>query len=96
LWSSTPLILASLVACKMTAAAFVAIRLDRSGLLSDRILITGALTWGIVVLGLYRVFVWLFAMPVFPSFVLGLFAILLVPLARLSAAPLALSWNRHR
>jgi len=41
--------------------------------------------------------VWLFCTPEFiPRALAGLVAILAVPLARVSAAPLALAWNRHR
>ena len=32
----------------------------------------------------------------FRTYLLALVAILAIPLARLAAAPLALSWNRHR
>jgi hypothetical protein len=42
------------------------------------------------------VLVWLLFAPFMPRYLLGLVAILAVPLARLSAAPLALAWNRHR
>ena len=34
--------------------------------------------------------------PLVPRYVLMLLVILAVPLARVSAAPLALAWNRHR
>jgi len=34
--------------------------------------------------------------PIFPRYLLALVAILAIPLARVSAAPLALAWNRHR
>src|SRR5204863_9080970 len=41
LWNALPLILAGLVALKMSAAAWIATRLYRSRLLSDRALVTG-------------------------------------------------------
>jgi len=34
--------------------------------------------------------------PLVPRYFLALLAILAIPLARVSAAPLALAWNRHR
>jgi hypothetical protein len=96
LWSALPLILGVLVCFKMSAAAWVATRLYRSRVLSDRTLVTGAAGWAAAVLALYGVLVWLLFAPFMPRYLLGLVAILAVPLARLSAAPLALAWNRHR
>ena len=96
LWDAIPLILAILVGVKMSAASLVAIRLYRSRLLSDRAFVTGAAIWLVAVLALYGLFVWLLSTPLFPRYVLALLAILPIPLARLSAAPLALAWNRHR
>jgi hypothetical protein len=96
LWNALPLILAILVGVKMFAASLVAIALYRSRLLTDRALVTGAAVWLVAVLSLYIVFVWLLSTPLFPRYVLALLAILPVPLARLSAAQLALAWNRHR
>ena len=96
LWDALPLILAILVCVKMSAAAWIVIRLYRSRLLSDRALVTGAVTWSVVVLALYGLLVWLLATSFFPRHLLLLLAILAIPLARLSAAPLALVWNRHR
>ena len=96
LWDALPLILAILVGVKMSAASWIAIRLYRSRLLTDRTLVTGAVLWLVVVLALYGVLVWLLSTPLFPRYVLALLAILPIPLARLSAAPLALAWNRHR
>jgi hypothetical protein len=91
-----PVILAILVCVKMSAAAWIVTRLYRSRLLSDRTLVTGAACWCVGVLVLYGLLVWLLATPFFPRYLLLLLAILVIPLARLSAAPLALAWNRHR
>jgi hypothetical protein len=96
LWDALPLILAILVCVKMSTAAWIVTRLYRSRLLSDRTLVTGAVTWSVVVLALYGLLVWLVSTPFFPRYLLALVAILAIPLARLSAAPLALDWNRHR
>src|SRR3989454_1165181 len=96
LWDALPLILAMLVGVKMAVAAWIATRLYRRRLLSDRALVTGAASWCVAVLALYAVLVWFFSTPFVARYVLALIAILAVPLARLSAAPLALAWNRHR
>jgi len=96
LWSALPLIFAMLVCLKMIAATWVAVRLYRSRLLRDRALVIGAASWCVAVLALYGVLVWMFDTPHVPHYLLMLLAILAIPLARLSAAPLALAWNRHR
>ena len=96
LWNALPLILAGLAGLKMSAAAWIATRLDRSRLLGDRALVLGAACWLVAVLALYGVLVWFFSTPFVARYVLALIAILAVPLARISAAPLALAWNRHR
>src|SRR5205807_542437 len=80
----------------MSAAAWIATRLDRSQLLGDRALVLGATCWLVAVLALYGVLVWFFSTPFVARYVLALIAILAVPLARIAAAPLALAWNRHR
>jgi hypothetical protein len=95
-WDALPPTLVVLACVKMSAPAWVATRLYRSRLLSDRTLVTGAATWCGVVLGLHGLLVWLLDTPFFPSYLLALVAILAIPLVRLSAAPLALNWNRHR
>jgi len=96
LWDALPWILAVLVCCKVSAAAWIAMRLHDSRLLSGRTLIIGALGWDAAVLALYGLLVWLLPTLLFRAYLLALVAILAIPLARLSAAPLALSWNRHR
>jgi len=47
-------------------------------------------------MALYALLVWIAASPHVPRYALMLIAVLAVPLARLSAAPLALASNRHR
>src|SRR5438874_1023590 len=96
LWNALPLILAGLVGLKMSAAAWIATRLDRNRLLGDRALVASAACWVLAVFALYGVLVWFFSTPFVARYVLALIAILAVPLARISAAPLALAWNRHR
>ncbi|MCP4659605.1 MAG: hypothetical protein GY856_29740 [bacterium] len=96
LWNALPWILVVLVCFKISAAAWIAMRLHDSRLLSDRTLVIGALCWDVAVLALYGLLVWLLPTLLFRTYLLALVAILAIPLARLSAAPLALSWNRHR
>ena len=96
LWNSLPWILAVLVGVKLSAAAWVATRLFHGRVLTDRTLVTGAACWLVAVLALYGLLAWLISGPLFPRYFLLLLAILAVPLARLSAAPLSLAWNRHR
>lgn len=96
LWDLLPWILAVLVCCKLAAAAWIAPRLVDHRLLSDRTLLVGAFFWTVTVLALYRLLVWLLPTMLFNHHLLALVAILVVPLARLSAAPLALTGNRHR
>lgn len=96
LWSALPGILAMLVALKMGAAGWVATRLSGTGLLSERTLLAGAASWAAAVFALYAVLGWLVSGPFIPRYFLALIAILAIPLVRLSAAPLALAWNRHR
>lgn len=96
LWSTLPLIFTLLVCVKMSAAVWIATRLYRNRLLSDRVLVAGAACWCVAVFALYGVLVWMLDTPHIPHYLLMLLAILAIPLARLSAAPLALAWNRHR
>jgi hypothetical protein len=93
---AVPWILAVLAGLKLCAAGWVAVRLYETRLVSDRTLVVSAAAWLVVVLGLQGLLVWLVDTPLFPSYLLLLVAILAVPLARVSAAPLALAWNRHR
>ena len=96
LWDEWVWIPIVLVCLKMSVAVWIAARLYRSRLLSDRTLVTGAACWLAAVLALYGLLVWWIDTPLIERYVLALFAILAIPLARLSAAPLALAWNRHR
>ncbi len=91
-----PWITATLICLKMSAAVWIATRLNGQRLLSGRTLVTVAACWIVVVLALYGLLAWLVTTPLFPRFLLALVAVLAIPLTRLSAAPLALAWNRHR
>jgi hypothetical protein len=96
LWTLMPWILAGLVCLKLSAAGWIATRLHDRRLLSDRTLVIGAACWAVAALSLHGLLVWLLPTEVFRSYFLALVAILAIPLARLSAAPLAFAWNRHR
>ena len=96
IWNGLPWILVCLVCVKACAGAWVAIRLYDRRLLSDRALVAGAACWLVTVAALYGVLEWFAASPLIPRYFLGAIAILSVPLARVSAAPLALAWSRHR
>ena len=96
LWDALPWIAAILVGVKMSVAAWITPHLYHSRLLSDRTLVAAAACWLVVVLAIYGALAWLVSGPLIPHHFLLLIAILEVPLVRLSAAPLALAWNRHR
>ena len=96
LFNAVAWIPAVLVALKMCAAAWIVTRLSRGRLLGDRALVTGAASWLAVVLALYGVLAWFLDTTHIARSFLLLLAILAVPLARPSAVPLALAYNRHR
>ena len=95
-FNALPWIPVVLACIKMSAAAWIAVRLYDSRLFNDRTLVIGAGCWLAAVAVLYGLLVWFVSTPLMPRYFLGAVAILLVPLGRLSAAPLALAWNRHR
>jgi hypothetical protein len=95
-WNAMPWILVALVLVKTIAGASVAIRLYDRRLIGDRALVTGAVCWLATVLAIDGVLVWFADSPAIPRYFLGAIAILNVPLARVSAAPLALESSRHR
>jgi hypothetical protein len=95
LWDNWPLLIGLLVALKTAAAIWSVVHLHDRRLVSERVLIGSAAAWMVAVLTLYGVVVWWLDTPMFPGYKLALVAILVVPLARLAAAPLALSANRH-
>ncbi|HET9709679.1 MAG TPA: hypothetical protein VFP39_15375 [Gemmatimonadales bacterium] len=96
LWNAAPTLLAVLAFVKMCGAMWVAVRLYRSRLLHDRTLVIGAAAWCATVLALAGVLAWWIESQFFPRYLFLLCAVLVVPLVRLAAAPLALDWNRHR
>jgi hypothetical protein len=93
--NALPWIAAALIGLKLSAAAWIATRLHRQRLLSDGTLVAVMVCWLVVVLALYGLLAWLVTTPLIPRFFLAMVAVLAIPLARLSAAPLGLAWNRH-
>lgn len=96
LWNQLPLMMAILVAFKLGAAGWIAVRLCNRGLVSDQTLLAGALVWDLLVFAVFALLAWIIPAMLMPRYVLVLIAMLAVPLVRISAAPLALAWNRHR
>lgn len=92
---AVPDIATVLVTLKLTAGFWVAVRLRANGLVSDRHLILGVATWSAAVFGVVALLDWLTPDVIVRTYILTLLAILAVPLTRLSAAPLAVAWNRH-
>jgi hypothetical protein len=95
-WKALPATAAAAAGVKLVAAAWIAVRLYDRGVLSNRTLVLGAASWAGIVFALYGAASWIFPPLIIRSDHIALAAILIVPLARLSAAPLALAWNRHR
>lgn len=96
LWNAFPWILGALVCAKISTSIAIGLRLYNERLITGRALLAAALCWDAAVFALYGVLAWIFPEIIVRHYVLALLAILAIPLARLSAAPLALSWNRHR
>ena len=96
IWNAIPWSLGVLACIKMSGATWTVIRLSETRMVSDRAMVVGAACWCAAVLALYALLVWFFDSPLVPRHMLAAVAILAMPLARLSAAPLALAWNRHR
>jgi hypothetical protein len=95
-WVALYWTLGVIVAARTALGCWTLTRLQRDGLVSDRALVVGAAGWLAAVIALYGVLLWFFATPYVPRFLLLMIATVAVPLVRLSAAPLALAWNRHR
>ncbi len=95
-WTALPWMLAVVACLRVAAAAWIAMRLHDLRLLTGRKILLGAISWDVAVVALYFLLVWLTPSLLFRAYFLALVAILEVPLVRLSAAPLALAWNRHR
>jgi hypothetical protein len=95
-WHELPLIAMALVSLKFVGGVLVAFRLHSRRALSDGGLIAGAAVWLAGVVVIYGVLSWFLTDVMMPAYLRASIAILLMPLVRLSAAPLALAWSRHR
>jgi hypothetical protein len=95
-WNNLPWIVAGLVCAKLAAASWIAVRLHAGRVVSDSMLVTSAAIWLAAVAALYAFLEWLAGAPIYPFYFVAGIAILAMPLARVSAAPLALAWSRHR
>jgi hypothetical protein len=96
LWRAFPWIAGVLVCVKLVAAAWVIGRLHDTRLLGERAILAGAVAWDAIVFGILGTLAWLLPGLLVPRSLIASIAILAVPLVRLSAAPLALAWSRHR
>ena len=70
--------------------------LRRKRLVADRTLLVLGGVWLAAFAVLFGTLAWLVPSDVAPAYTLAPGVLLLLPLARLSAMPLALDWNRHR
>lgn len=95
-WNVLPLIMMALVLLKFVAGAIVVSTLHARRVFDDATLIKGAVAWLAGVAVIYAVLAVFFTDVMTPPYLKASIAILLMPLARLSAAPLALEWSRHR
>jgi hypothetical protein len=92
----TPWLMAVAIVLKVLAAAWAIRELRRRRLLSDRTLLVLAAIWFTVVGGLAGLLAWVVPPSVMAWPTLVMAVVLSTPLARFSAMPLALDWNRHR
>ncbi|MEX2182239.1 MAG: hypothetical protein WD771_09375 [Gemmatimonadaceae bacterium] len=95
-WVALYWTLGVIIAARMALGSWIAVRLHRANQMTERSLVIGAATWLGGVAAVYGTLLWLFATPYAPRFLLLMLATVSVPLVRVSAAPLALAWNRHR
>ena len=95
-WNAMPLIAIALVSLKFAAGAIVVSKLHARQVFGDRGLIFSAVAWLAGVILLYAILASFMTDVMTPPYLKAAVAILMMPLARLSAAPLALAWSRHR
>jgi hypothetical protein len=81
---------------KLAATALLARIWHRRQLVTTRMLALALAGWLLCVVSLFVLSVWLIPEDMAPRFLLGLASLLVLPLPSLLAAPLALTWNRHR
>jgi len=91
-----PWLMALAVALKLLAAALAVRALRRRRLVSDRTLAAFAFAWLAIAATLFGLLTWVIPGEVVATTAIAMGIVLIMPLARLSAMPLALAWNRHR
>jgi hypothetical protein len=91
-----PWVLAVLLGLKLSAAAAAVRALRRKRLVANRTLATLAGVWIAVYAMLFGLLAWIAPAGAVATHVLAMGVVLMMPLARVSAMPLALDWNRHR
>jgi hypothetical protein len=96
LLDALPWIAAGAVALKFLLAAWALWALHRRGELGTRALAGLVGAWLLTAASLFALLLSLVPSDLVPAHSLALAVVLIVPLARLAAAPLALAWNRHR
>jgi hypothetical protein len=96
LWDALPWLAGGTAFLKLLAAAWVGRALLRRGLVSPHALAKWLAVWALAVAGLFVLAYGAVPDDAAPVSLLASGAVLGVPLVRLSAAPLALAWNRHR
>jgi hypothetical protein len=93
----TPWVIAGALTLKLLGGMLVARTLLRRDLVAPRTVVRIAIAWVIAAGFLVGMALWLTPAEVYPPWAVGCGAVLFgLPLVRLSLAPLALDWNRHR
>lgn len=95
-WNALPLIAIGLLTLKFLAGSIVVSRLHARKVFDDRTLVLRAAAWLTGVIVIYISLDAFLADVMTPPYLKASVATLMMPLARLSAAPLALQWSRHR
>jgi hypothetical protein len=95
-WALLPWALRLAVVLKLLAAGWALVRVRAAGLWPTRTVAALLGTWLLTAGCLFVLLSWLAPAERVPLHLLALGVVLIVPLARVLAAPLALEWTRHR
>jgi len=96
LWSALPWLLAEVAVLKLALAGWALRAIRRQGLVDGPLLKRLLLGWLLAAAGLLLLLGWLLPAEIAPWYLLLPCVVLALPLLRISLAPLALAWNRHR
>jgi len=91
-----PWLLGLVVLCRLLAAGWVLQRLMRRHLLAPRTAARWLAAWLLLASLSVSILAWSVPAEVVPLHYVAFAVVFVLPLARLTAAPLALAWNRHR